>query len=135
MSLGLDDQHPAHHLQGIFNDSGISPHKIQDLMSELPPRADANDLIEWFFTKVNYVRYPISEHLFRQSFAMLYDSRSITGPAVLALPLVFIVLAMAIRVAPDQWVGGEDDKRNSSLRMYWNCQSLHFLTYDRADAK
>ena len=91
-------------------------------MGQLPPRADADDLVEWFFTKINYIRYPISEHLFRQSYTALYDNRSINGAAVLALPLVFIVLAMAVRVAPDEWVGGEEAKRATSLRMYWNCE-------------
>lgn len=119
--LGLDYHGtPAEQLQRLFTDCGVSPHKIQDLIAELPPRSDANDLIDWFFTKINHVRYPISEFLFRQSFVLIYENKTISGAAVLALPLVFIVLAMAIRVAPDQWVGGEDQKRTNSLRMYWN---------------
>lgn len=121
-SREFDDNLPARHLQTILNDSGIAPHKVQDLLSELPPRSDTNDLVGWFFTKVNHIRYPISEYLFRQNLEILYDSSSITAQAVLALPLVFIVLAMAIRVAPEQWVGGEEVKRSTSLRMYWNCE-------------
>jgi hypothetical protein len=121
-SREFNDTLPARHLQNILTDSGIASHKLQNLMSELPPRADTNDLVGWFFAKVNYIRYPISEYLFRQNLEILYDSSSITAQAVLALPLVFIVLAMAIRVAPEQWVGGEEVKRSTSLRMYWNCE-------------
>lgn len=39
-----------------------------------------------------------------------------------ALPLVFIVLAMAVRLAPDHWAGDDQTRRISSLRMYWSCQ-------------
>jgi len=35
-------------------------------MNELPNEEHANRLLEWFFTKFNYVRYPIDEHLFRK---------------------------------------------------------------------
>lgn len=114
---------PAEQLQRLFKDCGVSPHKVQDLMAELPPRSDADGLIDWFFTKINYIRYPISEHLFRKSFNLLYERRTIGSAAVLALPLVFIVLAMAIRVAPEEWGEGEAEKRSNSLRMYWNCRS------------
>lgn len=36
-------------------------------MADLPPLPLAEDLVGWFFSKVNYVRYPIDERLFRQS--------------------------------------------------------------------
>lgn len=39
---------------------------------------------------------------------------------VRALPLVFIVLAMAVRLAPDHWAGDDQTRKISSMRMYWS---------------
>lgn len=41
---------------------------------------------------------------------------------VRALPLVFIVLAMAVRLAPENWAGDDHTRKISSLRMYWSCE-------------
>lgn len=41
---------------------------------------------------------------------------------VRALPLVFIVLAMAVRLVPEGWAGDENTRKISSLRMYWSCE-------------
>lgn len=35
-------------------------------MRELPNEEHANRLLDWFFSKVNYVRYPIDEYMFRK---------------------------------------------------------------------
>jgi hypothetical protein len=40
--------------------------QLQELVQELPPKAFADKIIDWFFSKLNYVRYPIDERLFRQ---------------------------------------------------------------------
>jgi hypothetical protein len=55
------------------------------------------------------------------AFHALYENRSINSTSVLALPLVFIVLAVATRIAPDHWIEGDEQRRTHSLRMYWNC--------------
>lgn len=34
-------------------------------MQELPPKHYADKVIDWFFAKLNYTRYPIDERLFR----------------------------------------------------------------------
>jgi hypothetical protein len=39
------------------------------------------------------------------------------------LPLVFIVLAMAVRLAPEEWAGDDQTRKLSSLRLYWSCRS------------
>jgi hypothetical protein len=91
-------------------------------MNDLPEYALATKLVDWFFAKVNFVRYPIDELLFRQSFEAVYAHRDIDHTTVLALPLVFMALAISIRVAPEEWAGPEDDKRDSSLKLYWDCE-------------
>lgn len=45
--------------------------------------------------------------------------------AVLALPLVFIVLAISARIAPEAVIDTEERKRALSLRMYWSCKYLY----------
>ncbi|KAK4684431.1 hypothetical protein P7C73_g5751, partial [Tremellales sp. Uapishka_1] len=125
VSLGLD-QHgsPAEQLQKLFADCGVSPDRVLDLMRDLPPKDFGERLVAWFFEKVNYVRYPIAEALFRDSFEDVYASPTDVSPScVIALPLVFIVLAIAIRVAPEEWAGGDNAKRTHSLKMYWSSKT------------
>lgn len=112
--------------------------QVQELIQELPPKPFADRVIDWFFRHLNQVRYPIDERLFRtcRSWRMegateltllpayedLYNKTTAVDPAnVRALPLVFIVLAMAVRLAPDQWAGDDHTRKISSLRMYWSC--------------
>lgn len=53
----------------------------------------------------------------------LYNKHTSVDPSnVRALPLVFIVLAMAVRLAPEEWAGDEQTRKLSSLRMYWSCE-------------
>ncbi|WVN87249.1 uncharacterized protein L203_102426 [Cryptococcus depauperatus CBS 7841] len=112
---------PAENLQRLITDCGVSPHKIAELVQELPPKPFADKIIDWFFAKLNFIRYPIDEKLFRISYEDLYDKATALDPSnVRALPLVFIVLALAVRQAPDKWAGDEQTRRLSSLRMYWS---------------
>ncbi|WRT64595.1 uncharacterized protein IL334_001528 [Kwoniella shivajii] len=113
---------PAEQLSKLFNDCGINPEKMTTLMRDLPPRDLADKIIQWYFEKVNYVRYPIDQHLFRLAYEQVYAQKS-TASAVLALPLVFIVLALSTRVAPDEIVGNDHEKRLTSLRYYWNSKT------------
>ncbi|EKD03909.1 hypothetical protein A1Q2_01922 [Trichosporon asahii var. asahii CBS 8904] len=112
---------PAENLQRLITDCGVSPHKVQELIQELPPKPFADRLIDWFFSNLNLVRYPIDERLFRISYEDLYNKTTSVDPAnVRALPLVFIVLAMAVRLVPEGWAGDENTRKISSLRMYWS---------------
>nr|XP_019008291.1 uncharacterized protein I206_06846 [Kwoniella pini CBS 10737]OCF47072.1 hypothetical protein I206_06846 [Kwoniella pini CBS 10737] len=121
--LGLDYHGtPAEQLSKLFNDCGLNPAKMTKLLKDLPPRDLAEKITQWFFDKVNYVRYPIDEHLFRIAIESVYTRNSGAG-AVLALPLVFIVFALSTRVAPDELVGNEQEKRTTSLRYYWNSKT------------
>lgn len=112
---------PAENLQRLITDCGVSPHKIAELVQELPPKPFADRIIDWFFAKLNFIRYPIDERMFRASYEDLYNKSTALDPSnVRALPLVFIVLALAVRQAPEKWAGNEQTRRLSSLRMYWS---------------
>lgn len=53
----------------------------------------------------------------------LYNPNKAVDPSnVRALPLVFIVLALSVRLAPEEWAGDEQTRKLSSLRMYWSCE-------------
>jgi hypothetical protein len=54
----------------------------------------------------------------------LYQSPTIVPENVRSLPLVFIVLAMAVRLAPEEWAGDDQTRKLSSLRLYWSCESF-----------
>ena len=70
ISLGIDTHGtPAEQLEKLFRDCGVSPDKVHELIRELPNEEHANRLLDWFFSKVNYVRYPIDEHLFRKGWS------------------------------------------------------------------
>ncbi|OCF78216.1 hypothetical protein I204_00153 [Kwoniella mangroviensis CBS 8886] len=112
---------PAENLQRLITDCGVSPHKVAELVQELPPKHFADRIVDWFFDKLNFVRYPIDERSFRASYEDLYNRSTAVDPSnVRALPLVFIVLALAVRQAPDEWAGDEETRKLSSLRMYWS---------------
>lgn len=98
--------------------------QIRDLVDDLPPFPFASRLVDWFFEKFNFVRYPIDETLFRQAFKMVYEHGKIDSVTILALPLVFIALAISMRIAPESWAGSEATKKTQSLKLYWNCEYL-----------
>lgn len=71
--LGIDYHGtPTERLQRLFQDCGVDPVQVQSLMSELPPQPLATDLVDWFFNKINFVRYPIAEDLFRRGQFLAY---------------------------------------------------------------
>lgn len=74
---------PAENLQQLIRDCGVSPHKVRnvtqgrafdyladhqlaELVHELPPKHFADKIIDWFFSKLNFARYPLDERHFRQ---------------------------------------------------------------------
>lgn len=40
--------------------------QLRKALQDLPAKDRADKLVTFFFTKVNHIRYPIDEHLFRQ---------------------------------------------------------------------
>ena len=73
---------PAENLQRLITECGVSPHKVQELVQELPPKQFADRLINWYFNHLNVVRYPIDERLFRgcKRYRPLMLTRSIRRP-------------------------------------------------------
>lgn len=62
-------------------------------------------------------------YLYDKAYEDLYQSPTIVPENVRSLPLVFIVLAMAVRLAPEEWAGDDQTRKLSSLRLYWSCKS------------
>lgn len=103
-------------------------------MQELPPKALCEVLVDYYFTSINYTRYPIDEVGFRASFESISNNGHRVQPDdVRFLPLLFVVLAISARLAPESILGDERNRRLNSLRYYWSCASIlnflrHYLT-------
>ncbi|EGO27539.1 hypothetical protein SERLADRAFT_435313 [Serpula lacrymans var. lacrymans S7.9] len=144
----------ADNLKSLVQECGVSPHKISELLQELPPQRFSGVLIDYYFSSINWTRYPVSE----QDFRAAYSSICINGVGANPndarfLPLLFVVLAIAVRLAPEHIAGDSRTRRLTSLRYYWSSRrslliaaaiqpdsldivltrllSARFLTFDR----
>lgn len=116
---------PSENLQRLIKDCGVSPLKLLELVQELPAYDFAKMLVDWFFKQINHTKYPIHETGFRTVFEDMYKKKGEGGPEpgnVRSLPLIFIVLAISVRLAPEEWAGDDRTRKLSSLRMYWCCE-------------
>ncbi|KAF8639847.1 hypothetical protein AX17_001102 [Amanita inopinata Kibby_2008] len=120
----------ADNLKLLVQECGVSPHKISDLLEELPPPRTSDVLIDYYFSAINWTRYPVSERDFRAAYASVCSrGRDGIGTTnhndVRFLPLLFVVLAIATRLAPENIAGDARTRRITSLRYYWSSrQSL-----------
>ncbi|KAK7470590.1 hypothetical protein VKT23_002014 [Stygiomarasmius scandens] len=148
----------ADNLKTLVQECGVSPHKIPELLQELPPRRTSDVLINYYFSEINWTRYAISEKDFRAAYAAVCDHGAhgigATNPNdVRFLPLLFVVLAISVRLAPEEVAGDARHRRVTSLRYYWSSRrslliaaaiqpdsldivltrllSARFLTFDR----
>lgn len=92
-----------------------------------PPCKLARALIPvWSLTPChdrNYTRYPIYEPSFRTSYEAICNNGIRVHPNdIRFLPLLFVVLAIAARLAPEHILGDERQKRLTSLRYYWSSE-------------
>ena len=76
----------------------------------------------------NWTRYPVSEKDFRSAYlSVCSNGRSGLGATnlndVRFLPLLFVVLAISVRLAPEHLTGDSCTRRITSLRYYWSCVS------------
>ncbi|KJA30225.1 hypothetical protein HYPSUDRAFT_32362 [Hypholoma sublateritium FD-334 SS-4] len=154
-----DDLEPsaADNLKSLVQECGVSPHKISELLQELPPTRISDVLIDYYFTTINWTRYPVSAQDFRAAYASICACSSGVGAAsphdVRFLPLLFVVLAISMRLAPEHIAGDARTRRVTSLRYYWSSRrslliaaaiqpdsldivltrllSARFLTFDR----
>ena len=71
----------------------------------------------------NYTRYPLYEPTFRNAYESVCTNGVRVHPNdIRFLPLLFVVLAIAARLAPEHIVGDERSKRLTSLRYYWSSE-------------
>ncbi|KAL1761125.1 hypothetical protein FB107DRAFT_255374, partial [Schizophyllum commune] len=140
----------------LVQECGVPAHKISELMQELPPARMSDMLIDYYFSTINWTRYPISEREFRVAYEAVRGHGNEGGcnpNDVRFLPLLFVVLAIASRLAPDSIAGDAHHRRVVSLRYYWSSRralliavaiqpdsldivltrllSARFLTFDR----
>jgi hypothetical protein len=81
-----------------------------------------------FLLARNWTRYPISEEDFRSAYlSVCSNGRNGFGATnlndVRFLPLLFVVLAISARLAPEHLAGDARTRRTTSLRYYWACAS------------
>lgn len=70
----------------------------------------------------NWTRYPLPEDDFRSSVAGMRSSSATAAAGDLRfLPLLFVVLAIAARLAPERLCGDVRNRRLTSQRYYWSC--------------
>ncbi|KAF5390558.1 hypothetical protein D9757_002751 [Collybiopsis confluens] len=141
----------ADNLKTLVQECGVSPHKIPEILQELPPLRTSDALINYYFSSLNWTRYAISEPDFRTAYATVCahstHGLSATNPNdVRFLPLLFVVLAISARLAPEELGGDARQRRITSLRYYWSSAAIQpdsldivltrllsarFLTFDR----
>lgn len=92
--------------------------------------------MDFYFDKINHIRYAIDQRLFRRgecdridthdhglttAYDAVHASQSdVSLTSLLALPLIFAVLATAMQVAPLDWIGSEETRRKRSLKLVWS---------------
>ncbi|EJD00992.1 uncharacterized protein FOMMEDRAFT_169200 [Fomitiporia mediterranea MF3/22] len=108
-------------LQGLIRDCGLSENKLHELMQELPSKQFTDLLIDYYFKNMNWTRYPISEQDFRASYAALFVDGVGSNPNdIRFLPLLFIILAISVRLCPEDIGGNAHERRLKSSRFYWS---------------
>lgn len=130
----------ADNLKSLVQDCGVSPHKISELLQELPPQRFSDVLVDYYFTSMcvsfvcfpfhllilsktsNWTRYPVSERDFRAAYESVCANGIGANPNdVRFLPLLFVVLSISVRLAPEHIAGDARTRRLTSLRYYWSC--------------
>ncbi|KAI9001022.1 fungal-specific transcription factor domain-containing protein [Trametes punicea] len=115
------EQTAMERLQRLIQDCGYSSERLRTMYDELPPRKLRDELIDHYFTTINWTRYPISEHEFRASYAaFIANEHNHANPNnIRFLPLLFVVLAISVRLAPERIGGSEQTRKMAGSRYYW----------------
>lgn len=112
-------------LKEVCAASGISPETFTQLIGELPDQGYASRIVVHYFKYINPLRYPILENKFWYPMDDLYDKQATASDdleSLRHLPLVFIVLAIGVLLAPESVAGSDKHRRAESLRLYWCCE-------------
>ncbi|PCH41032.1 hypothetical protein WOLCODRAFT_137143 [Wolfiporia cocos MD-104 SS10] len=119
----------ADRMKTLITDYGFSPTKVPELVNQIPPRHLSNGLVDYYFSAINWTRYPISERDFRASYAAICAEGTMLSPSnVRFLPLLFVVLAIAMRLAPEHIGGDERTRKHASSRYYWSSRRALIIT-------
>ncbi|KAH9951597.1 hypothetical protein B0H21DRAFT_684345 [Amylocystis lapponica] len=119
--LAAPEPSAADKLKLLIRDYGFHPNKVSELVNELPARNLSQLLVDHYFGVINWTRYPISERDFRASFNCICEEGTTVNPNnIRFLPLLFVVLAISARLAPERIGGDERTRRLSSSRLYWS---------------
>jgi len=140
---------PAENLQRLITDCGVSPHKVRLYQESADDRSknwsrsshrnisQTRSSIGSFLNLITFATRSMRGHsgpvrflylywaMLMIAYEDLYQSPTIVPENVRSLPLVFIVLAMAVRLAPEEWAGDDQTRKLSSLRLYWSCKSTY----------
>ncbi|KAG8721982.1 hypothetical protein FRC08_008078 [Ceratobasidium sp. 394] len=112
---------PAEKMKYLVQDCGVPPHKLAELVQDLPPKSVSDALVDFYFTHINYTRYPLYEPAFRVSYDSIWSNGTRVSPSdARFLPLLFVVMATAVRLAPEHLGGDLRTRRITSLRYYWS---------------
>ncbi|KAF8621628.1 hypothetical protein AX15_007646 [Amanita polypyramis BW_CC] len=114
----------ARNFLSLLQDFGFSSQKISELLQELPPSSVSDALIDFYFSTINWTRYPVCEKSFRAAYTAFYAHvrdgiGALDASDVRFLPLLFVVIAISSRLAPEQVAGDAFAKRSRSIRYYW----------------
>ncbi|KIK95586.1 hypothetical protein PAXRUDRAFT_826859 [Paxillus rubicundulus Ve08.2h10] len=144
----------ADNLKSLVQECGVSPHKISELLQELPPQRFSDVLVDHYFASINWTRYLVCEKDFRAAYvSVCANGVGANTNDARFLPLLFVVLAISVRLAPEHLAGDIRTRRVTSLRYYWSSRrslliaaaiqpdsldivltrllSARFLTFDR----
>lgn len=95
----------------LIQEGGAHPDVVNELMQNLPSRAESDEMLEWYFRDINLTRLPLHEHTFRQSYEELMEWRWGTareeegddGARHLPfLSFLYVILAIAKRNEPEE---------------------------------
>ena len=153
--LAPTESTPADNLKRLVQECGVSPHKISELLHELPPRPMTDKLVDLYFTHMcavilhrceifltyrssysNWTRYPVSERNFRVGYNSIYSEGAAINPNEFRfLPLLFVILAISVRLAPEHVAGDERTRKLTSSRYYWCCESFSLRNLRNVEAQ
>lgn len=119
----LEESSPSDRLRSLIEECGVSPHKVSEIAQELPPKDICDSLVQYYFTYINYTRYPIHEPDFRSAYQSIRQQwPRVQASDIRFLPLLFVVLATSVRLAPEKLAGDARERKLTSLRYYWSAR-------------
>ncbi|KIJ56788.1 hypothetical protein M422DRAFT_150057 [Sphaerobolus stellatus SS14] len=114
---------PAIRMQSLVLECGFSSDMFLKVVKQLPDRNTSRTLVDFYFTSVNYARCPLYEPLFRSQYeSVMMNGHNLQPADIRFLPLLFVVLALAMRLCPEPVGGSRRVRKLSSLRyaLYWS---------------